>query len=119
MDKFIRHTGIGAPLRRSAVDTDQIIPASYLKRITRTGFEDGLFASWRSEPDFVLNKEPWSTGSILIVGPDFGIGASRGPAAGGGGVGRGRTAQTSKLTGGRQQQTPQHGSVVGDVGDPG
>lgn len=77
MDAFTTHTGVPVPLRRANVDTDQIIPASYLKRITRTGFEDGLFSSWRSEPDFVLNKEPWSTGSILIVGPDFGIGSSR------------------------------------------
>ena len=77
MDAFTTHTGVPVPLRRANVDTDQIIPASYLKRITRTGFEDGLFASWRSELDFVLNKEPWSTGSILIVGPDFGIGSSR------------------------------------------
>ncbi|MDO4242676.1 MAG: 3-isopropylmalate dehydratase small subunit [Actinomyces sp.] len=78
MDKFIRHTGIGAPLRRSAVDTDQIIPAVYLKRITRTGFEDALFASWRAgEPDFILNQEAYARASVLVAGPDFGTGSSR------------------------------------------
>lgn len=78
MEKFIRHTGIGAPLRRSAVDTDQIIPAVYLKRITRTGFEDALFASWRAgEPDFVLNQEAYARASVLVAGPDFGTGSSR------------------------------------------
>ena len=78
MDKFIRHTGIGAPLRRSAVDTDQIIPAVYLKRITRTGFDDALFAGWRaSEADFVLNQEAYKRASVLVAGPDFGTGSSR------------------------------------------
>ncbi|GAA1396399.1 3-isopropylmalate dehydratase small subunit [Luteococcus peritonei] len=77
MDKFSTHTGIAVPLRRSNVDTDQIIPAVYLKRITRTGFEDGLFSAWRNDPDFVLNTEPYSRGSILLVGPDFGTGSSR------------------------------------------
>ncbi len=77
MDKFTSHTGIAVPLRRSNVDTDQIIPAVYLKRITRTGFEDGLFAAWRSDPEFVLNKEPYNRGTILIAGPDFGTGSSR------------------------------------------
>jgi len=77
MDKFSTHTGIAVPLRRSNVDTDQIIPAVYLKRITRTGFEDGLFSGWRNDPDFVLNKEPWKHGSILVAGPDFGTGSSR------------------------------------------
>lgn len=77
MEKFTTHTGIGVPLRRSNVDTDQIIPAVYLKRITRTGFEDGLFAAWRNDPEFVLNKEPFSGGTILIPGPDFGTGSSR------------------------------------------
>ncbi|CAM2741757.1 3-isopropylmalate dehydratase small subunit [Actinomyces slackii] len=78
MEKFISHTGIGAPLRRSEVDTDQIIPAVYLKRITRTGFEDALFASWRSgEPDFVLNQEAYKRASVLVAGPDFGTGSSR------------------------------------------
>lgn len=77
MDAFGTHTGVPVPLRRANVDTDQIIPAVYLKRITRTGFEDGLFATWRTESDFVLNHEPWRHGSILIVGPDFGIGSSR------------------------------------------
>ena len=76
MDKFIRHTGIGAPLRRSAVDTDQIIPAVYLKRITRTGFDDALFASWRAgEPDFILNQEAYKRASVLVAGPDFGTGS--------------------------------------------
>lgn len=77
MEKFTTHTGVPVPLRRSNVDTDQIIPAVYLKRITRTGFEDGLFASWRKDPDFVLNQPAYSSGSILVPGPDFGIGSSR------------------------------------------
>jgi 3-isopropylmalate dehydratase small subunit len=77
MDAFSTHTGIAVPLRRSNVDTDQIIPALYLKRITRTGFEDGLFARWRSDPEFVLNCEPFSGGTILVPGPDFGTGSSR------------------------------------------
>ncbi len=77
MDAFTSHTGIAVPLRRSNVDTDQIIPAVYLKRITRTGFEDGLFAAWRNDPDFVLNREPYNRGSILLPGPDFGTGSSR------------------------------------------
>ena len=77
MEKFTSHTGIGVPLRRSNVDTDQIIPASYLKRVTRTGFEDGLFAAWRGDPGFVLNHQPYATGSVLVAGPDFGTGSSR------------------------------------------
>jgi 3-isopropylmalate/(R)-2-methylmalate dehydratase small subunit len=78
MDAFTTHTGTVAPLRRSAVDTDQIIPAEYLKRITRTGFEDGLFVAWRTnEPDFVLNKPEHADASILVAGPDFGTGSSR------------------------------------------
>ncbi|MEL4505712.1 3-isopropylmalate dehydratase small subunit [Luteococcus sp. H138] len=77
MEKFSTHTGIAVPLRRSNVDTDQIIPAVYLKRITRTGFEDGLFSAWRNDPEFVLNQEPWKQGSILVAGPDFGTGSSR------------------------------------------
>ena len=77
MDKFSAHTGVAVPLRRSNVDTDQIIPAVYLKRITRTGFEDGLFAAWRSDPEFVLNRAPFTGGTILIPGPDFGTGSSR------------------------------------------
>jgi 3-isopropylmalate/(R)-2-methylmalate dehydratase small subunit len=77
VDAFTTHTGIGTPLRVSNVDTDQIIPAVYLKRVTRTGFEDGLFASWRSDPDFVLNTEPYSRGSVLVAGSDFGTGSSR------------------------------------------
>ena len=77
MDAFSTHTGIAVPLRRSNVDTDLIIPAVYLKRITRTGFEDGLFAGWRSDPDFVLNHEPFTDGTILVPGPDFGTGSSR------------------------------------------
>ena len=77
MDKFDTHTGVAVPLRRSNVDTDQIIPAVYLKRVTRTGFEDGLFAGWRSDPDFILNAEPWNRGSVLVAGPDFGTGSSR------------------------------------------
>ena len=77
MDAFRTHTGIGVPLRRSNVDTDQIIPAVYLKRVTRTGFEDGLFQAWRQQPDFILNIEPFSRGSVLVAGPDFGTGSSR------------------------------------------
>ncbi len=77
MEKFQTHSGVAVPLRRSNVDTDQIIPAVYLKRITRSGFEDGLFASWRADDEFVLNKSSYKTGSILIVGPDFGTGSSR------------------------------------------
>ena len=77
MEKFISHTGTGVPLRRSNVDTDQIIPAVYLKRVTRSGFEDGLFAAWRSDPDFVLNKGEYHGGTILVAGVDFGTGSSR------------------------------------------
>ncbi|AGB22606.1 3-isopropylmalate dehydratase, small subunit [Mycobacterium sp. JS623] len=77
MQAFRTHTGIGVPLRRSNVDTDQIIPAVYLKRVTRTGFEDGLFAAWRNDPSFVLNLPPFDKGSVLVAGPDFGTGSSR------------------------------------------
>jgi 3-isopropylmalate/(R)-2-methylmalate dehydratase small subunit len=77
MDKFIRHTGTAVPLRRANVDTDQIIPAVYLKRVTRTGFEDGLFAAWRGDPEFVLNRPERVGASILVAGPDFGTGSSR------------------------------------------
>ncbi|MGL5865136.1 MAG: 3-isopropylmalate dehydratase small subunit [Dermatophilaceae bacterium] len=77
MEKFVSHTGIGVPLRRSNVDTDQIIPAVYLKRVTRTGFEDGLFAAWRGDSTFVLNHPSYSGGSVLVAGPDFGTGSSR------------------------------------------
>jgi 3-isopropylmalate/(R)-2-methylmalate dehydratase small subunit len=77
MEKFTTHTGVGVPLRRSNVDTDQIIPAVYLKRVTRTGFEDGLFAAWRNDPSFVLNNEAYAGGSVLVAGPDFGTGSSR------------------------------------------
>jgi 3-isopropylmalate/(R)-2-methylmalate dehydratase small subunit len=77
MEPFGTHTGIGVPLRRSNVDTDQIIPAVYLKRVTRTGFEDGLFSAWRNDESFVLNHEPFSRGSVLVAGPDFGTGSSR------------------------------------------
>ncbi|WP_415854616.1 3-isopropylmalate dehydratase small subunit [Sinomonas sp. G460-2] len=77
MEKFTSHTGIGVPLRQSNVDTDQIIPAVFLKRITRTGFEDALFASWRKDEQFILNQEPFSQGSVLVAGPDFGTGSSR------------------------------------------
>lgn len=77
MEKFTTHTGIGVPLRRSNVDTDQIIPAVYLKRVTRTGFEDGLFAAWRGDETFVLNDPTFAAGSVLVAGPDFGTGSSR------------------------------------------
>lgn len=77
MQAFTTHTGIGVPLRRSNVDTDQIIPAVYLKRVTRTGFEDGLFAAWRADETFVLNDPAYAAGSVLVAGPDFGTGSSR------------------------------------------
>jgi 3-isopropylmalate/(R)-2-methylmalate dehydratase small subunit len=77
MEKFTRHVGTGLPLRRSNVDTDQIIPAVYLKRVTRTGFEDGLFAAWRNDPEFVTNKPEFQGVSVLVAGPDFGTGSSR------------------------------------------
>jgi 3-isopropylmalate/(R)-2-methylmalate dehydratase small subunit len=77
MDKFKTHTGRALPLRRSNVDTDQIIPAVYLKRITRTGFEDGLFAAWRADPEFILNQEEYQGVTVLVAGPDFGTGSSR------------------------------------------
>ena len=77
MDKFIVHTGTAVPLRRSNVDTDQIIPAEYLKRITRHGFEDGLFSAWRKDPEFVLNQPHYEGATILVAGPDFGTGSSR------------------------------------------
>jgi 3-isopropylmalate/(R)-2-methylmalate dehydratase small subunit len=77
MDAFTRHTGTALPLRRSNVDTDQIIPAVYLKRVTKTGFEDGLFAAWRKDPDFVLNQPQYAGATIIVPGPDFGTGSSR------------------------------------------
>ena len=77
MDKFVKHTGSAVPLRRSNVDTDQIIPAVYLKRITRTGFEDGLFAAWRSDPEFILNNVLYKNATVLVAGADFGTGSSR------------------------------------------
>lgn len=77
MEPFTTHTGVGVPLRRSDVDTDQIIPAVYLKRVSRTGFEDGLFAAWRNDEDFVLNHAAFRSGSVLVAGPDFGTGSSR------------------------------------------
>lgn len=78
MEKFTTHTGVGVPLTRSNVDTDQIIPAVYLKRVTRTGFEDGLFNNWRTnDPNFVLNNDAYRNGSVLVTGPDFGTGSSR------------------------------------------
>ncbi|GAA5154483.1 3-isopropylmalate dehydratase small subunit [Microbacterium pseudoresistens] len=77
MEKFTTHTGIAAPLKRSNVDTDQIIPAVFLKRVTKTGFDDALFHAWRQDPDFVLNQEPFQGASVLVAGPDFGTGSSR------------------------------------------
>ena len=77
MEKFTRHAGTGLPLRRSNVDTDQIIPAVYLKRVTRTGFEDGLFAAWRNDPQFVINRPEHDGATVLVAGPDFGTGSSR------------------------------------------
>ncbi len=77
MEKFTTHTGIAAPLKRSAVDTDQIIPAVFLKRVTKTGFDDALFANWRQDPSFILNQDAYRNGSVLVAGPDFGTGSSR------------------------------------------
>ncbi|WP_455132720.1 3-isopropylmalate dehydratase small subunit [Microbacterium aurum] len=77
MEKFTTHTGVAAPLKRSAVDTDQIIPAVYLKRVTKTGFDDALFANWRQDPGFILNQPAFASASILVAGPDFGTGSSR------------------------------------------
>ncbi|OFT51109.1 3-isopropylmalate dehydratase small subunit [Corynebacterium sp. HMSC06D04] len=77
MEKFSTHTGIGVPLRASNVDTDQIIPARYLKSVKRTGFAEGLFSNWRADENFVLNREPFCNGSVLFAGPDFGTGSSR------------------------------------------
>jgi 3-isopropylmalate/(R)-2-methylmalate dehydratase small subunit len=77
MEKFVTHSGVGAPLRHSNVDTDQIIPAEYLKRITRTGYEDALFSAWRADPGFVLNDPAYAQATVLVAGPDFGTGSSR------------------------------------------
>lgn len=77
MEKFRSYTGVGVPLRRSNVDTDQLVPSPFLKRITRTGFDDALFFEWRKDPGFVLNVEPYASGSVLVAGPDFGTGSSR------------------------------------------
>ncbi len=77
MDKFVTHVGTALPLRRSNVDTDQIIPAVYLKRVTKNGFEDGLFAAWRNDPEFVLNKPEYAGATVLVAGVDFGTGSSR------------------------------------------
>ena len=77
MEKFTSHTGLGLPLRRSNVDTDQIIPAHWLKKVTRDGFEEGLFEAWRKDPEFILNKHPYSEATVLVAGPDFGTGSSR------------------------------------------
>lgn len=77
MEKFEVFSGVAVPLRRSNVDTDQIIPAVFLKRITKTGYDDALFSAWRGQPDFILNQEPYRAGQVLIAGPDFGTGSSR------------------------------------------
>jgi len=77
MEKFSSHTGVGAPLRRSNVDTDQIIPAVWLKKVTRDGFEEGLFSAWRNDPTFVLNQDAYRHATVLVAGPDFGTGSSR------------------------------------------
>ena len=77
MEKIHTHTGVGVPLRRSNVDTDQIIPAVYLKRVTKTGYDDGLFSAWRQDPEFVLNQPAYANPRVLIAGPDFGTGSSR------------------------------------------
>ena len=77
MDKVTLIAGMGVPLRRSNVDTDQIIPAKFLKRVTKTGYDDALFSAWRDDPEFVLNQEPYTRGQVLVAGPDFGTGSSR------------------------------------------
>jgi 3-isopropylmalate/(R)-2-methylmalate dehydratase small subunit len=77
MEKFTTHTGVAVPLRRSNVDTDQIIPAHWLKKVTRDGFEDGLFEAWRKDPEFVLNRPVYAGATVLVAGPDFGTGSSR------------------------------------------
>jgi 3-isopropylmalate/(R)-2-methylmalate dehydratase small subunit len=77
MDKITTVTGIAVPFRRANVDTDQIIPAEFLKRVTKTGYDDALFYAWRQDPDFILNVEPYSHGRVLVAGPDFGTGSSR------------------------------------------
>lgn len=77
MEKFLSFKGVGVPLRRTNVDTDQIIPAEFLKRVTKTGFEDALFQRWRQEPDFILNRDPYRNGTVLVAGADFGTGSSR------------------------------------------
>ena len=77
MEKFTSHTGVGAPLKRSNVDTDQIIPAVWLKKVTRDGFEEGLFSAWRNDPSFVLNQDAYKNATVLVAGPDFGTGSSR------------------------------------------
>lgn len=77
MEKFTSVTGVGVPLRRSGVDTDQIIPAVYLKRVTKTGFDDALFANWRQDPEFILNQPEYAGARVLVAGPDFGTGSSR------------------------------------------
>src|SRR5690606_35775948 len=77
MEKFTTHTGVAAPLKRSNVDTDQIIPAVFLKRVTKTGFDDALFHGWRQDPEFVLNQDPFRAATALVPGPDFGTGSSR------------------------------------------
>src|SRR5262245_4846761 len=77
MEKFSAHIGTAVPLRRSNVDTDQIIPAVFLKRVTRTGFEDGLFSAWREDPEFVLNNPAYAGATVLVAGPEFGTGSSR------------------------------------------
>lgn len=77
MDAFRTYTGVGVPLPVSNIDTDQIIPAVYCKRVARTGFDDALFAHWRTDPDFILNQQPYDRGSVLVAGPNFGTGSSR------------------------------------------
>jgi len=77
MDKITTVTGVGVPIKRSNIDTDQIIPAVFLKRVTKTGFEDALFYGWRQDPEFILNSAPYDTGGVLVAGPDFGTGSSR------------------------------------------
>jgi 3-isopropylmalate/(R)-2-methylmalate dehydratase small subunit len=77
MEKVSRITGVGVPLRGSNIDTDQIIPANFLKRVTKTGFEDALFFAWRQNPEFILNTPPYDSGRVLVTGPDFGTGSSR------------------------------------------
>src|SRR2546421_2092205 len=116
MDKFTIHTGTALPLRRSNVDTDQIIPAEYLKRVTKTGFADGLFNAWRADPAFVLNDPAYDGASILVAGPGVGTRPSRGDPGGGVGGGGGPAGLAPPVGGIFPGQPPQGGQLPRAVG---